>query len=457
MVGERIDYTIERQRHESFVGREEILAQLDRLLVTEPADRSVLITGAPGRGKSALLAWWIVRREGAGERVPYHFIRRAEYDWDDPGRLVGSLIWQIGQRFPALREAEGDARLPPAARLAAALERVSADELVPSGRRLVLVIDGLDEHDPSLGDAVVDPLATYLPDALPRGVSLLCAARSGHASVAALERRSDVERIDLDDPARAADNTATIRSFWEQAARPLGLGPVFVNEAVARADGNLQHATMLRKYLAGLPSAQRRVKSVPGGLEALLGKLWDRVVLDPVAVQGFALLCVAREALTLEELGAAAGWSDDAQRRRFAWSARELLAETWRPDGPREYRLHHEAIRAHIAAAIGLAALRVQHGLLARRLAVWPTSPEPARRRYALRHGLAHRAAAGDWADAWRLAADEGFLEAKRCELGTRDAAADLTRLALRARAAGNTPLAGRFEELARTLVAEGT
>ena len=456
MAGERIDYTIERQRHESFVGRDEIVAQLDELLVTDPADRSVLITGGPGRGKSALLTWWLMKRERAGEPVPYHFIRRAEYDWDDPARLVGSLIWQIEQRFPAQHEPDTDARLLPAARLGAMLQRVSAGELVPGGRRLVLVIDGLDEHDPAPGEPAADPLAPFLPGALPRGVSLLCAARSGHGSVAALEARGGVVRIDLEDPAHA-DNPAAVRRYWEMAVPPLGLGPIFVTEAVRRAEGNLQHATMLRRYVAGLPSAQRRVKAIPGGLETLLGKLWERVMTDPVAVLGFGLLCAARQALTLEELGAAAEWTDEAARRRFAWSARELLAETWRPDGPREYRLHHESVRDHIATTLGLAALRVHHGRLARRLAPWPPPADPALRRYALRHGLAHRAAAGDWVDAWQLASDASFLEAKRRELGARDTAADLARIAGRARAAGNAPVADRFEELARTLAAEAT
>ena len=121
MAGERIDYSIERQRHERFVGRDELLDHLDRLLVSEPADRRVVVTGGPGMGKSALVERWLARRERAGDRVPHHFIRRGEHDWDDPARLVGSLVWQLEQRFPGQREPEADARLPPPARLGAAL------------------------------------------------------------------------------------------------------------------------------------------------------------------------------------------------------------------------------------------------------------------------------------------------------------------------------------------------
>ena len=51
-------------------------------------------------GKSALLAQWLARRDAASDPVPHHFIRRGEYDWDDPAKLAGSLVAQIVARFP---------------------------------------------------------------------------------------------------------------------------------------------------------------------------------------------------------------------------------------------------------------------------------------------------------------------------------------------------------------------
>src|SRR5262245_9977713 len=120
-----IDFTVERQRHAAFVGRSALLTRLDQLLLADRADRWLLVTGGPGMGKSGLLAAWLGRREAAGAVVPHHFIRRGEYDWDDPARLVASLVAQIEARFPGLSEPDVDARMHPAARLAAALRRVS--------------------------------------------------------------------------------------------------------------------------------------------------------------------------------------------------------------------------------------------------------------------------------------------------------------------------------------------
>jgi hypothetical protein len=126
MSGERIDYSIERQRHEAFVGRAALLARLDQLLIADRTDRWVVVTGGPGMGKSAMLAAWLARREAAGAVVPHHFIRRGEYDWDDPAKLVSSLVAQIEARFPDQREPAEGAPKHPAARLVAALTRVSA-------------------------------------------------------------------------------------------------------------------------------------------------------------------------------------------------------------------------------------------------------------------------------------------------------------------------------------------
>ena len=107
MSGDRIDYSIERRRHEKFVGRAGLLARLDQLLVDSETDRWVVITGGPGMGKSALLAAWLARRQAAGAVVPHHLIRRRMYDWDDPRKLVSSLVEQLEDGFPELREPDG--------------------------------------------------------------------------------------------------------------------------------------------------------------------------------------------------------------------------------------------------------------------------------------------------------------------------------------------------------------
>jgi len=459
MSDERIDYRIERQRHEGFVGRAALLARLDQLLVadrTDRIDRWVVVTGGPGMGKSAMLAAWLARREAAGVVVPHHFIRRGEYDWDDPAKLVGSLVAQLEERFPDQREPAVEARAQPAARLTAMLMRVSTNELVPRGERLIVLLDGLDEYDPPVGTPTGDPLRAFLPHALPRGVSFLCSTRPRHPYLPMLKTRAGTHlSIDLDTSDHATDNTATVRAFWDLAAPPLGLDARFIDEAVACAAGNMQHAVTLRKHLEGLPETQRRVERLPEGLEALLVKVWERVAAEPIAVHGLGILCAAREALTLDELGTVAGWTGVAQRGAFVRGAREFLVETRRVDHQPEYRLHHDSIREHIASMIGAAELRGHHAALAQQLATWPAPVDATPRRYALRHALTHRAEAGDWSGAWRLAADMGFLETKCRDLGAHEAEADVARAAERCRASGDQTLCRRLDDLARALMRE--
>ncbi|HEX7841792.1 MAG TPA: WD40 repeat domain-containing protein [Kofleriaceae bacterium] len=319
-----------------------------------------------------------------------------------------------------------------------------------------MLIDGLDEYDPPAGSLPGDPLAAFLPHALPRGVSYLCASRPRHPYVSSLQARDgEFVQIDLDAPDSAADNEATVRTFWEGAAGPLGLDARFVEEAVARAGGNVQHAVQLLRQVGATPAQLRRVEDIPRGLEALIERTWERIAHDAVVVEGLGILCAAREALTLDELGAVAAWTRDATRRTFLRGAKEVLVENQRPDGQREYRLHHDSIRTHVAQAIGDVALRGHHRALAQRLATWPAPVQAASRRYALRHALIHRAEVDDWTDAWRIAGDTSFLEAKCREFGAHEVEADVVRVAEQCRACGDAAISNRFGDLARALVRE--
>jgi WD40 repeat protein len=449
MSGERLDYGIERQRHQGFIGREAVLAELDWLLVADETDRWVVVTGGPGMGKSAILAAWFARRQAAGAVVPHHFIRRGEGGWDEPAKITGSLAAQIEESYPA--ERDPDAR--PESRLMDLLARVSARALAPRGGRLVLLIDGLDEYDAPAG--AYNPLAAFLPQALPR-VRLLCASRPRHPYLAALEARGGaLTRIDLDDPSAASDNDATVRAFWQREAAVLGLDDRFIEEAAASAGGNMQHAVTLRKHQASVPLVQRRVEAIPRGLGSLLTLLWRRVANHTVAVHGLGILCAAREPLSLDELGAVVGWDDIAQREAFKQIAFEFLIETRREGGVAEYRLHHDSIRAHIVEQIGPAIVRGHHAALTRRLATWPAPADGVARRYTLRHALAHRAEAGDWAAVGQLAGDLGFLETKCREFGVHDIEADVARAAERCRASGDEAIGRDLGDLARALARE--
>jgi hypothetical protein len=308
---ERIDYDIELQRHRGFVGRVELLAWLDRLLVADSRDRWVIVTGSPGMGKSALLATWLARRKAAGALVPHHFIRRGQYDWDDPAKLVGSLVAQIEERFPDQHASAADYPQHPASRLATTLMRVSTTELVPRGVRLVVLIDGLDQYDPPAGASTHDPLAAFLPHVLPPGVSFLCASSPREPHLKMLQARDGAQiQIDLDGPESAADNEATVREFLQSAAPSFGLDARFIDQAATRTRGNLQRAVTLLKQLESSLVVQCRVDDSPHGIArpAPAAELKDSPItgaagLDPddnAATSGHASRPLARSRATTD-------------------------------------------------------------------------------------------------------------------------------------------------------------
>jgi len=158
-------------------------------------------------------------------------------------------------------------------------------------------------------------------------VSFLCASRPRHPYVSSLEARDgDFVQLDLDASDSAADNDATVRTFWEGAAGPLGLDAGFVDKVVARAGGNVQHAVQLRRYIAATPAQLRRARDIPRSLGALIdaGDMLSRfgTMLEPAHEQArrHAPDESARAYLDLERSGMA---GDDA--RLFAMFVEGVL------------------------------------------------------------------------------------------------------------------------------------
>jgi hypothetical protein len=448
LANELIDFTLERDRHVRFVEREDVLARLDEWLLTRDDTRWVVITGGPGMGKSALVSAWLARREAAGAKVPHHLVRRQVADWDQPARIAASLAAQIETMFPDMH----DAQARPETRLSELLGRVSK-QLGASGK-LVIVVDGLDETRAAPGE---NPLPRFLPHAVPTGIRILCATRPTYPHLGWIAARSPARRVNLDDDQWASSNEAVVRGFWQAVAPDYQppLPAATVDSAITRAGGNVLHAVMLHDLLQDVPPEQRRADRIPDGLRQLIGEVWDRAASSESVRAGLGLLCAAQEALSLDALAEVAAWSYP-DKEGFVPAARQLLLEeptSW--TGAKAYRPRHDWVRELMVERLGRATVRAHHETLARTLARWPDATEPTARRYALRHALIHRAEAGAWADAWRLAADMGFLEAKCRELGVYEAELDVERIAERCGASGDEVLIQRYGDLARALARE--
>ncbi|MGK3963486.1 NACHT and WD repeat domain-containing protein [Sorangium sp. So ce118] len=426
MVGDRtdvIDFRIERERHEQFFGREDVLAEVDRqILGGGAARRWLLITGGPGMGKSAILAHWLDRRERLGEKVPHHFLRRGVADWDRPEVVAQSLSAQI----EAIHPAQAEPRARPEGRLLGLLDRVSREVLVPTGTRLAIVVDGLDEAMTESAD--LNPLPRFLPHTLPPGVFVLCASRPTYPHLDWIEARDHVRRIDLDAPDWSASNAEACSAFWAYHGPRFipPLGPELIEEAVASAQGNFLHAVKLREWLAEQPLGERRAVHLPKGLKGFLGQIWEELRRLPrhqldVVIAGLGLLSAARDALPLTLLEEAAGWKGIDPKESFLTAARPFLheeLESWSAEP--SYRTYHESFRDYIAGKLGPRAMRDHHSLLLETVARWPPpgGGAPGTGRYALRHAIGHAIAADRRDKVEALCRDIGFLAAKCREHG---------------------------------------
>ena len=214
-------------------------------------------------------------------------------------------------------------------------------------------------------------------------------------------------QIDLDDPDFAADNEATVRTFWSGRPRRSDWTCV-VDEAVARAG-----ATCARSDAAQASDAiAEGAASGPGdprGLAALLAQLWQAGAIDPIAVMGSGP-CARRAGRSRSTSWRGRGWAVYAAAG-FVHGTRELLVETRRANGGPEYRCTTTRSARTSPVAIVATVLREHHD-------AWRDGSRRARprggdgERYALRQRcyIGRRPVLGRRV---AYAADTSFLEAK--------------------------------------------
>ncbi|QRK06707.1 SIR2 family protein [Archangium violaceum] len=425
MVGEIIDFDSEVQRHEDLLGREDILSKLNELLLGDGARGWVLVKGGPGLGKSALLVEWRKRNAGrAGLGMAEHFLRRGEEQWERPEVVRRNLAAQVERLYPS--EADPEAR--PESRLRELLQRVSRQVLEPSGERLVLVVDGLDEAE--VGPDGSNPLPRFLPDFLPPGVLVLCASRPTYPYLSWLEGLAQARTLDLDGEVWQGSNASVVRKCWMRAARgdTALCSQAFLDGLVKRSEGNALYTVKLAARLTGPDAAQWRARLLergpevlPQGLEKLLDEMWARLLRLPqelrrVVMDGLWIVAAAREALPLSVIARVAGWSQYGDELQFLREARPYLLE--KPisgGGEVAWRPHHDSLRSYVLRMLGREREKELHQRLAEHLCRWPgdEGDDDWRRSYALRHGVTHWLNAGRWQTARKLYTNVDYLTAQ--------------------------------------------
>ena len=174
----------------------------------------------PWAGKSALAAWFVTHPPGGADVVSF-FITGRLSGQADSGAFLDAMTEQLNSLY------RGGARLPPVAgaRVGGWLNLLdsAAAHAEERARRLVVVVDGLDEDDAGTTPPRGRPsIASLLPRQPPPGVRFIVTSRpdpglpndlpGGHPLRACMPRRLPVSRVAEDISARASQELADLLS-----------------------------------------------------------------------------------------------------------------------------------------------------------------------------------------------------------------------------------------------------
>jgi hypothetical protein len=370
-----LDFSAERAKHLVFFERKDLFTHLDHLLCE--GTQWIVVSGSPGVGKSAILANYLLQLESAGmdgylgwakswlsrgtapksplgdlaarivtvkatadrRLVPHHFIKYGYNDWAVAPSIEESLAQQLGLAFPKLVA-------PDDRRLSNLLKRIASDVLVPQQRRLILVIDGLDQIE---GDHPTNPLFEFLPAQLPDGISVLCSARPTHGDLSPLDWVSPI-RIDLDTAEWAESNDAVRQACLRAHAEKIGRVPDYAAAVLKQADGNLRFLVEQLARLAENPRAD--LKRPAHRFADYLDDLWQFLLRfgdrrDELVRAGLGVLAKGGW-LGQVAIASATAWPQAEDPYLFFKTVMPVLLSAHSDEGP-IYRLFHPSFGDYVS------------------------------------------------------------------------------------------------------------
>jgi hypothetical protein len=338
-----------------FVGRQWLFDAVDGFL-RKSASGYVQILGDPGIGKTSIVAE-LVRRAGH----PHHFNIRSE-GIRKPDQFLPNLCAQLVRDFDL-----GTSTLPPEASRDAQFLKVLLDKaaakLREQGRKLLVLVDALDEADPSGVTRGANTL--YLPSDLPPGVFVAVTSRRG-----AYKLTFACEGHTIDLQKESENNFADVRLLTQSYTAKDGIRAyiaaqgldetAFVDELVKRSEGNFMYLHYVLPEIEKGTYAARDFSTLPAGLRSYYEDQWDRM--KEVDTQGWldyklpvlVALAIAKEPISVNLI---AGFSKVGDRARIQvaleeWSQFLQPVEALDDDGTpqKRYRLYHESFHDFIAA-----------------------------------------------------------------------------------------------------------
>jgi len=293
------------EKTEHFVGRNQELKELEDW-VTSKSKGYLLIEGSPGVGKSALLAS-LTKMDLPNVQTIWHFIRRQ--DGPTPEKFLRSVISSLAARF-SVHNATGN-REEMLVQLKENLWDIGK-ELSIAGKKLLLIIDGLDEAlaaetETSIANTILD----YIPWELPNGILVLLSGRPRteifdfYVNILNSEYKRKMAMAGLDDN--------NIRAMLYKVTSKYELTPETVRCIERASAGNPLYMKRLTEEIIEGERDVNDVKTLPKGVIGFHEKDFQRLrLISDDLVTLLMLLAHAREPLTVEQLCNLSGLSSNS-------------------------------------------------------------------------------------------------------------------------------------------------
>ena len=349
------------EKTRQFVGRCKEVAEIKQWMERNDCG-FCLIRGTPGVGKTALMSALsrigsdslentfdapqlaALLRSDAWPKVaviPY-FIVRGEVT-ATPVRFLSTLLHNIGRAcdVPCVTAGTAD-------ELASELQRqlpAASKILRERGKKLLVLIDGLDESVNAEGEASVGTsLLSYIPRDLPPGVFFVLAGR----------RRKEVEVLSnelkkLHEMELQGLSEDDVRGLLKLTVSQADLEPDYVRQVTKLSDGNPLYLKFVLQALREGRVRLNDIRSLPKNFHDLLEKTFNRLLARDRGVKLNVLmaLALAREQFTVEQI---AGIAEEPllEVHRALDACAEVITERRNLYGRAVYRVFHDSFADYL-------------------------------------------------------------------------------------------------------------
>ncbi len=337
------------QKRQGFVGREWLFEEIEQWR-TQQKERSLLIVGDPGIGKSAIVAE-LIHRNAGGVMLAYHCCRADERSTLEPGKVVQALAAQIAARIPeyaaCLREpgvaeaiGEANCNSDPVNAYSKGLLAPLSRLRVPSAGVCYLIFDALDETlDAAVRGLPLVQMLTHRLNELPSWLRIVATTRREEA---VLRRLKGLRAVEL--YAQQERNRDDLR----RCIKAYGITGPLARVLETKSEGNFLYLSHALAETRGAADPVNCVKQMPRGLEGIYLYFFERRFSGENGYEKtrsvLQVIVGAQEPLSEKQLATATVLDEEDELPSVLGGLSSFLVKRLASDGGEGWTLYHKSL-----------------------------------------------------------------------------------------------------------------